>query len=98
DVEGFAVFSFAYLSVLTGLFYFPFLSLIDRKLQDSLRKHYPLIAGVVLNIPFFIFAIIMSGKAFQPTEGLLFSLMYLIVGFVFGKLFARYKTHKEKFA
>jgi len=98
DVEGFAVFSFSYLIILTGLFYFPFLSIIERKYHGSFRKYYSLISGFLLNIPFFIFAIIMSGKAFQPTEGLLFSLMYMVVGYVFGKLFSRHRTYKEKFA
>lgn len=98
DIEGFAVFSFGYLIVLTGLFYLPFLNIIDKKYQGSFRKYYPLISGVLLNIPFFIFAIVMSGKAFQPTEGLLFSMMYIIVGFAFEKFFIRYKTHKEKLA
>lgn len=98
DIEGFAFFSFCYFIVLTGLFYLPFLYVIDRKYRGSLRKYYPLISGVLLNIPFFVFAIVMSGKAFQPTEGFLFSLMYMAVGYVFGKLFARYKIQKEKFA
>jgi len=98
DVEGFAVFSFSYLIILTGLFYFPFLSIIERKYHGSFRKYYSLISGFLLNIPFFIFAIVMSGKAFQPTEGLLFSLMYMVVGYVFGKLFSRHRTYKEKFA
>jgi hypothetical protein len=98
DVEGFTLFSLGYLIVLTGFFYFPFLSIIDRKYQGSLRKYYPLISGFLLNVPFFIFAIVMSGKAFQPTEGLLFSMMYIVVGYVFGKLFSGHKTHREKFA
>ncbi len=47
DIEGFAVFSFVYLIMLTGIFYLPFLNVIDRKYQGSFRKYYPLVAGVV---------------------------------------------------
>ncbi len=98
DVEGLALFSLAYLMVLTGYFYFTSLSIIDRKYQGSLRKYYPLSSGFLLNVPFFIFAIVMSGEAFQPTEGLLFSMMYVVVGHVFGKLLSGYRTQRLKFA
>ncbi len=99
DVEALSLFSLAYLMVLTGYFYFTFLSIIDRKYQGSLGKYYPLSSGFLLNVPFFIFAIVMSGEAFQPTEeGLLFSMMYIVVGYVFGKLFSGYRTQRQKFA
>ena len=91
DIEGFMVFSFAYFIVMVGFIYLPVLYFIDKR-SEKIRRHYPLLAGLILNIPYFLFAIIMSGKAFQPTEAILFCLMFIVIGTTFGKLYGKYNV------
>jgi hypothetical protein len=91
DFEGFLFFSAMYFVALTCFIYMPALFLLERRFQGLLRKHYPLITAILLNLPFFVFAVLMSGKAFQPSEAALFTAMVVVVGYTFGKQFMKHR-------
>jgi hypothetical protein len=94
DFEGFIVFSLVYLMVMVGCVYWPALGLIEKKFGSAARKQYPMLAAFVFNIPYFVFAIVMAGKAFQPSEALLFCGMFIVIGFGFGKFYRNYRLRK----
>jgi hypothetical protein len=89
DFEGFLFFSAMYFVALTCFVYLPSLLLLEKKFHGLLRKQYPLITAILLNIPFFVFAVLMSGKAFQPSEAALFTAMFICIGYAFGRQFMK---------
>jgi len=95
DFEGFIVFSLMYLLVMVVGIYWPVLTIIENQLGPVMRRKYPLLTAFICNIPYFIFAIAMSGKAFQPTEAILFCAMFIVIGFSFGRFYGFYKSKKS---
>jgi|GEM_PF-2087762 len=90
DLIGLGLTSFIYFFVLSLLIYFPVLKSLDKRFGETRRNFYPWICSVVLNIPFFVFAVIVVGKAFQPSEAVLLSGMYIVLGYTFGRLYKRF--------
>src|SRR5688572_317341 len=90
DLIGLGLTSFICFLVLSLLIYFPVLKLLDKRYGETRRNFYPWICCVLLNLPFFVFAVIMVEKAFQPSEAVLLSSMYVVLGYTFGRLYKQF--------
>jgi len=91
DILGFVLTSMVYLAFLSVIYFFTALYLDKKKISFGFSV---LLFGIVLNLPFVFFAILAVDKAFQRSEAILFSLMYIMIGSYFGFLFHKYQvTH-----
>lgn len=91
DILGFVLTSMVYLAFLSVIYFFT-AKYFDKK-KFSLASSV-LFFGFILNLPFVIFAILVVDKAFQRSEAIMFSLMYILIGSYFGFLYHKYQiTH-----
>lgn len=97
DFEGFIVFSFAHLIIMVACIYWPALIFIEKRYGAPSRKRYPVLTAFVCKIPYLVFAVLMSGKAFQPTEAILFCTMFIVIGYSFGKFYSNYRMGEAQY-
>ena len=91
DILGFILTSMVYLAFLSVIYFFTAKYFSRKKIGAGFSV---LLFGLILNLPFICFAILALGKAFQRSEAILFSLMYILIGSYFGILFHKYQiTH-----
>jgi hypothetical protein len=88
---GFVLSSMVYMSFLSVIYFFIVRFFLKKKMSLGFSM---ILFGFILNLPFLSFAILAVGKAFQRSEAILFSVIYILVGSYFGFLFYKYHmTH-----
>jgi hypothetical protein len=87
DIIGFVLSSMVYMAFLSVIYFFTVRFFSKKKIGLGFSV---LVFGIILNLPFLSFATLAVGKAFQRSEAILFSLMYILVGSYFGFLFYKY--------
>lgn len=85
DFMGFGVLFVAASTLLMLLVYLPGLFWLRRYSQNHLL--FPLVSGVVLNLPIFLLLAILSGRKMSASEAFGFMLTFLVAGLVFGFAF-----------
>src|SRR5687768_10167221 len=84
DIMGFVLTSMVYLAFLSVIYFFTARYYFKKKISFGFSL---LLFGLILNLPFILFAILAVGEAFKRTEAIMFSLMYILIGSYFGILF-----------
>ncbi|MGZ5191978.1 MAG: hypothetical protein ACXWCZ_13295, partial [Flavisolibacter sp.] len=91
DILGFVLTSMVYLSFLSVIYFFTARYFTNKNLTLGFSI---LLFGFILNLPFVLFSFLAVDKAFQRSESILFSLMYILIGCYFGFLLHKYQiTH-----
>ncbi|HEU4389623.1 MAG TPA: hypothetical protein VFV34_17595 [Blastocatellia bacterium] len=95
DIAGITVLSVIAVGVNTSLVYVPGLYWLRRR-RGSCEPAivFAGAAGLVLNIPAIVLAVLQSGATMGTTEALLFAAMMIVAGSVFGFAFARVYEHQ----
>ena len=90
DILGFVLTSMVYLAFLSVIYFFTAKYFFNKKISLGFSV---VLFGLILNLPFILFAFLAVGKAFQRSEAILFSLMYILIGSYFGILFHKYQIN-----
>ena len=94
DLVGFGTMSLALCVLMIALLYLPGLILLKRRLAGvKPAVIFPLVAGVVLNVPAFLILAYLSDRTLVPEEARAFALAVLLAGVTFGLGFVWSQRH-----
>lgn len=93
DLLGFIPMMFIVAMLMCGLFYAPGMFWLKRRRGCEATQVFPLVAAFILNVPIFMFLLfaLTVGKFFSGlSEVLLFTVAFVVAGYVFGRGFVWY--------